>query len=76
MAAVWAIVVAAVKVMALVAHCCTLFQFVWGCSVGPVLRRRFAAEFVEMALNTFYSEIVAESAEEYTFTMEIKAGLV
>jgi hypothetical protein len=29
-----------------------------------------------MALSTFFYEIVAESAEEYTVTVEIKAGLV
>jgi len=55
-----AVVVGAVKVVALVAHRFTVFQFVvWGCSVGPVIRRRFPAGFTEMALSTLGGKVVA-----------------
>jgi hypothetical protein len=53
------VVVGAVKVVALVAHRFTVFQFVvWGCSVGPV-RWRFSAGFTEMALSTLGGKVVA-----------------
>jgi hypothetical protein len=57
--AVRAVAIAAVKVMALVAHRFTVFRFVvGGCPVGPA-GRRFSAGFTEMALSTLGGKVVA-----------------